>query len=225
MTTESEADFGTARAALVAQLAAEGIGDAESREALARVPRHRFVPSALRHAAYDDRALPIGDGQTISQPRIVLAMTAALAPRPDEAVLEVGTGSGYQTAVLAELARVVYTVERREALAAAAAARLAELGYGNVQMRVGDGRGGWPEAAPFPAIIVTAGAAELPPALWDQLADGGRVVAPLGPGRHLTLLRIEKAGGERRETNLGPCAFVPLLPGEVRDEDLARPHG
>jgi protein-L-isoaspartate(D-aspartate) O-methyltransferase len=210
---QEEAGYAAARAALVARLGAEGVGDARSREALGRVPRHRFVPEGLRDVAYEDRALPIGEGQTISQPRMVVAMTAALDPRPDEAVLEIGTGSGYQTAVLALLAREVFTVERRASLAAAAARRLAELGLTNVRARVGDGREGWPEAAPFPAVLVTAGAESVPEALWAQVADGGRLVAPLGPGRRLTLFRIDKVGGAARETALGRCAFVPLLPG------------
>lgn len=219
MGTHRDADFAQARAALVAALAADSAGDERARGALARVPRHRFVPERLSAAAYEDRALPIGLGQTISQPRMVVVMTAALDPRPDEAVLEIGTGSGYQTAVLAELAGTVYTIERRAALAHTAAERLAALGYTNIRTRVGDGREGWPEAAPFPAILVTAGAEALPPALWAQLAEGGRLVAPLGQGRRLMLMRLEKAGGERRETSLGPCAFVPLLPGEVAAEE------
>ncbi|HEX7125485.1 MAG TPA: protein-L-isoaspartate(D-aspartate) O-methyltransferase [Thermodesulfobacteriota bacterium] len=216
---DDERVFAEARAALVAALAAERVGDERTLAAMARVPRHRFVPEALRDLAYEDRALPIGADQTISQPRMVAAMTAALAPKPDESVLEIGTGSGYQTAVLAELCATVFTIERRAALAAAAAARLAALGYANVRTRVGDGRLGWPEAAPFPAILVTAGAETLPEALWSQLAEGGRVVAPLGPARRLVLTRIDKTDGAPRETTFGLCAFVPLLPGEVPDEE------
>lgn len=219
MTDDAERAFAEARAALVAALAADGVGNARTRAALARAPRHRFVPENQAAAAYEDRALPIGAGQTISQPRMVLAMTTALDPQPTESVLEIGTGSGYQTAVLAELAGTVFTIERRASLAARAAERLAALGYRNVRTRVGDGRAGWPEAAPFPAILVTAGAEALPEALWEQLAEGGRVVAPLGAGRRVTLMRIDKIHGERRETGLGHCAFVPLLPGEVGPEE------
>ncbi len=219
MSHDAERAFAEARAELVAALAAEQVADERTRAAMARVPRHRFVPEALRWAAYEDRALPIGADQTISQPRMVAAMTAALAPKPTESVLEIGTGSGYQTAVLAELAGTVYTIERRAALAALAAARLAALGYANVRTRVGDGRLGWPEEAPFAAILVTAGAEALPGALWDQLAEGGRIVAPLGPARRLVLTRIDKADGARRESTFGLCAFVPLLPGEVPAEE------
>ncbi|HEY8370087.1 MAG TPA: protein-L-isoaspartate(D-aspartate) O-methyltransferase [Thermodesulfobacteriota bacterium] len=216
---DDERAFAEARAALVAALAAEGVGDERTLAAMARVPRHCFVPEALRDVAYEDRALPIGGDQTISQPRMVAAMTAALAPKADESVLEIGTGSGYQTAILAELCGTVFTIERRAALAAQAAARLAALGYTNVRTRVGDGRLGWPEAAPFPAILVTAGAEALPEALWSQLAEGGRVVAPLGPARGLVLTRIDKTDGVPRTTTFGRCAFVPLLPGEVPDEE------
>jgi protein-L-isoaspartate(D-aspartate) O-methyltransferase len=211
----AEVAFAAHRAALVARLAADGIGDARSREALAQVPRHRFVPDAARDAAYDDRALAIGEGQTISQPRIVAEMTAALAIQPGDTVLEIGTGSGYQAAVLSRLAATVYTMERRATLAEAAARRLAHLGYTNVRVRAGDGRLGWPEAAPFPAIVVTAGADALPPALWEQLAEGGRLVAPLAQGRRFELVRLRREGGAPVETSLGPCAFVPLLPGEA----------
>lgn len=221
MRDEAERRFAEARAALVAALSAEEVGDARVLDAIGRVPRHRFVPEALREAAYEDRALPIGGGQTISQPRMVASMTAALALGPTDTVLEIGTGSGYQTAVLAEVAGTVYTIERRAALAEAAALRLAALGYRNVRARAGDGRLGWPDAAPFPAILVTAGAESLPPALWEQLAEGGRIVAPLGVGRRLVLTRIEKVEGSRRETSLGFCAFVPLLPGEVGPSEEA----
>ncbi len=181
--------------------------------ALAAVPRHCFVPVAQRDWAYADIPLPIGRGQTISQPFIVALMTELLALEPDAVVLEIGAGSGYQTAVLARLARQVYSVERIPDLAEAAARRLRELGYTNVEVRTGDGGQGWEEYAPFDGVIVTAAAAEVPPALVRQLKPGGRLVVPVGlPGRtqDLRLLCKDERGMVHGRSVL-PVVFVPLI--------------
>jgi protein-L-isoaspartate(D-aspartate) O-methyltransferase len=181
------------------------------RRAMARVPREQFVPSAHACRAYDDTALPIGSGQTISQPFIVALMTELLAPGPDSVILEVGTGSGYQAAVLAEIARRVYSVEIVGRLALEAARRLRRLGYRNVRVRHSDGREGWPERAPFDGIIVTAVAPSVPQPLIDQLACGGRLVIPLGAAFDQQLTVVSKAaGGEVREHRVLPVVFVPL---------------
>ncbi len=186
-------------------------------EALAAVPRHRFVPAAQRDWAYADMPLPIGRGQTISQPFIVALMTELLELEPDAVVLEVGTGSGYQTAVLARLARWVYSVERIPELAETAAERLRELGYDNVTIRAADGGQGWEEHAPFDAVIVTAAAAEIPPALARQLKPGGRLVVPVGPVGHTQDLRLlrKDAQGMMHGRSVLPVVFVPL----VRDRE------
>ncbi len=181
-------------------------------EALRRVPRHRFVPSEQRRYAYLNQPLSIGHGQTISQPYIVALMTDLLALRPGDRVLEVGTGCGYQSAVLAEAGAEVYSVEIVPTLAEQAAARLAELGYHRVRVRVGDGACGWPEHAPFDGIIVTAGARHIPPALLTQLGPGGRLVVPLGEAwatQELTLIRKAKHGGLHTQAIM-PVRFVPL---------------
>jgi protein-L-isoaspartate(D-aspartate) O-methyltransferase len=180
-------------------------------EAMARVPRHRFVPAELQSRAHDNRPLPIGHGQTISQPFIVALMTDLAEPRPTDRVLEVGTGSGYQAAVLAELVQRVYTIEIVAPLGERARALLAELGYRNVEVRVGDGYAGWPEQAPFDAIVVTAAPDHVPPALVQQLKTGGRMVIPTGPSGAQQLLVIEKLpDGTTRTTRRLPVAFVPL---------------
>ncbi len=186
--------------------------DARVLEAMARVPRHLFVPEKLRRYAYENRPLPIGFGQTISQPYIVALMTDLVEPAPGRIVLEVGTGSGYQAALLADLGMRVYTMEIIEPLAEAAKARLEKLGYGNVTTRWGDGYDGWPEQAPFDAIIVTAAASHIPPPLLAQLKPGGRMVIPVG-GRFLTqqLVVVEKdADGRIRTRQILPVRFVPL---------------
>jgi len=186
-------------------------------EAMTAVPRHCFVPAAQRDWAYADMPLPIGRGQTISQPFIVALMTELLELEPDAVVLEIGTGSGYQTAVLARLARWVYSVERVPELAEAAAHRLQGLGYDNVTIRAGDGGQGWEEYAPFDGIIVTAAAADIPPALARQLKPGGRLVVPVGPPGYtqdLRLLRKDEQGVVRGRSVL-PVVFVPL----VRDRE------
>jgi len=192
------------------QIRARGVRDKRVLAAMERVPRHLFVPEELRASAYADEPLPIGEGQTISQPYIVAFMTETLRLQGPEKVLEVGTGSGYQTAVLAELVRDVYTVEIVERLSARAKGVLDGLGHGNVHYLVGDGSAGWPEAAPFEAIIVTAAAAEIPGALEDQLAAGGRMIVPVGTDlQELVLIRRE-AKGLRRESLLA-VRFVPLV--------------
>jgi protein-L-isoaspartate(D-aspartate) O-methyltransferase len=183
--------------------------------AMEAVPREEFVPGNLQKAAYDDRALPIACGQSISQPAVVAYMTEQLRLTADSRVLEVGTGSGYQAAVLAEIAREVYTIERIPELAQAATARLARLGYGEVRVREGDGTQGWPEAAPFDAIIVTAATAIIPPALLEQLGANGRMIVPVG-GSHeaQVLVRLEKQpSGELARDYLWPVRFVPLIGG------------
>jgi len=197
--------------------AAEALGkdalDPRVLDAVRAVPREAFVPEARRAHAYDNVPLPIGFGQTISQPFIVACMTDALSVGPEARVLEIGTGCGYQTAVLARLAARVYSVEIVAELAEGARARLAALGIGNVEIRVGDGRDGWPEHAPYDAIMVTAAAREMPVALVEQLKPGGRMVLPLGDTLFgQTLVLIEKAAdGAARRTNLLPVAFVPLV--------------
>jgi len=180
--------------------------------AMGRVPRHRFVPALHDNLAYENRPLPIGEGQTISQPYIVALMTDLLDPKSADTVLEVGTGSGYQAAVLAELVAKVTTIEIVEPLARRARQVLGELGYRNVEVRVGDGYGGWPAAAPFDAIIVTAAPAAIPQALIDQLKPGGRMVIPVGaPSDVQHLLLVEKQSDGRTTTKRTlPVRFVPL---------------
>lgn len=180
-------------------------------EALHRVPRHEFVPPENRSGAYTDQPLPIGDGQTISQPFMVAAMTEALHLTGAEKVLEVGTGSGYQAAVLSLLVRELYSVELHTELAAAARARLARLGYANVSVYCGDGSRGLPEHAPFDAVIVTAAAPHVPATLIEQLREGGRLVIPVGREREQELIRARKlAGGGTEQERLLACRFVPL---------------
>ena len=193
------------------QLEQRGIRDPRVLEAMARVPRHRFVDTALRSRAYDDHALPIGAGQTISQPYMVALMTEALKLAGDEKILEIGTGSGYQTAVLAEFTPRLFSIERNAELARAAAARLTELGYSNVILKTGDGSLGWPEHAPFDRIVVTAGAPDLPPPLFDQLAEGGLLVIPIGDRESQQLEVVTKDRGRALSRRLIECAFVPLL--------------
>jgi protein-L-isoaspartate(D-aspartate) O-methyltransferase len=180
--------------------------------AMRTVPRHRFVPANLQDEAYADRALPIGLGQTISQPYIVAFMTEQLAPAPGLRVLEIGTGSGYQAAILAEIGTEVYTIELVPALAERAAVLLRELGYRSIHTRVGDGWKGWPEAAPFDAIIVTAAAESIPPDLVTQLRDGGRMIIPIGSQRNGQELVLVKKRGARIDTvPLLSVRFVPFL--------------
>jgi len=187
--------------------------------AMDEVPRHEFVPAHLQAYAYDNAPLPIGHGQTISQPYIVALMTDLLDLDENDVVLEIGTGCGYQTAVLARLAQQVFSIEIVEPLAAQARSRLARLGYDNIEVRVGDGRRGWPEQAPFDAIILTASPPRLPPALLQQLAEGGRLVAPLSRehgAQELVLMRKDARGQVTRRDVL-PVAFVPLTGADTVD--------
>jgi protein-L-isoaspartate(D-aspartate) O-methyltransferase len=206
------ADRGRDRAEMVRDdLANRGIQDGRVLAAMARVPREAFVPDHLKTFAYDDGPLPIGHSQTISQPYIVALMAEAAELTPDSTVLEVGTGSGYAAAVLAEIARRVCTIERHAALAEAAKARLAGMGYGNIDVLTGDGSEGWPKAAPFDAIIAAAGAPEVPRPLKEQLARGGRLVIPVGPRGHQSLRRIRGTKDGFVDEDLGAVAFVPLI--------------
>ncbi|MBX6341425.1 MAG: protein-L-isoaspartate(D-aspartate) O-methyltransferase [Thermomicrobiaceae bacterium] len=201
---------------LLRELNEGGVRDRAVLLAIAKVPRERFVPREIARYAWENRALPIGEGQTISQPLIVALMTQALRLTGGERVLEIGTGSGYQTAILCELAGSVVSVERHERLARAAAQRLSDLGYRNVRVVVGDGSLGWPEAAPYDRIVVTAAAPRVPPSLLAQLSpsDGARLVIPLGGGQEQELVVLERRGGELERASLGPVRFVPLLGAE-----------
>ncbi|MGQ0720389.1 MAG: protein-L-isoaspartate(D-aspartate) O-methyltransferase [Candidatus Eiseniibacteriota bacterium] len=205
-------DLTVARAEMVEhQLRERGIRSAKVLDAMAKVPRHRFVDAALRSRAYGDHALPIGAGQTISQPYMVALMTEALALEGGERVLEIGTGSGYQTAVLAEFTQRLFSIERSPELARTAAATLRDLGYSNVILKTGDGTLGWPEHSPFDAVLVTAGAPEIPAPLLAQLTDGGRLVVPVGD-RDIQRLELVTRRAKRTERRtLVECAFVPLL--------------
>jgi protein-L-isoaspartate(D-aspartate) O-methyltransferase len=193
------------------QLRHRGIRDERVLDAMFHVPRHEFVPPALVRAAYDDRPLPLGEAETISQPYIVAAMTEAADVQPGDKALEVGTGSGYQAAILAYLEARVYTIERNPVLAKSARERLARLGYEGVEVIEGDGSEGYPPAAPYAVILVTAAAPDVPPALLKQLADQGRLVIPVGDLRHQDLLLSLKKGDQVKTSVLDPCQFVPLI--------------
>jgi len=216
-TPDGEAErFARAREEMVdGQIAARGVRDEATLRAMKKVPRHLFVPEALAGQAYDDHPLPIGHGQTISQPYIVGFMTEALGLQGGERVLEVGTGSGYQAAVLAEIAERVFTIEIVAPLAEEARVRLKELGYGNVEVRAGDGYQGWPEAAPFDAIIVTAAAPRIPEPLRQQLRDGGRLILPVGD-EWQELVVVTRTGDAFEEKRVLPVRFVPMT-GTVRE--------
>ena len=193
------------------QIAARGVSDPAVLRARRTVPRHRFVPDAPPELAYADRPLPIGHRQTISQPFIVAYMTELVRPDPTDRALEVGTGSGYQAAVLGEVVDSVYTIEIVPELAQTARQRLDSLGYDNVRVRTGDGYQGWPTRAPFDVIIVTAAPEEIPPPLIDQLADGGRMVIPVGPeGQTQQLMLITKDDGAVNRRRITPVRFVPF---------------
>ena len=191
------------------QIARRGVRDARVLAAMAAVPRHLFVPEALRDRAYEDGPLPIGEGQTISQPYIVAFMTEAIRPGAADRVLEIGTGSGYQTAVLASLVAEVFTIEIRRDLGDAARRTVEGLGFRNVTFRVGDGSGGWPEEAPFDAVLVTAAPDVVPQPLVDQLRPGGRLLIPIGTADQQLLRVTRTAAGTEREALL-PVRFVPM---------------
>ena len=214
MTAEKkDADFNLAarERMLQNQLIRRGIRDPRVLAAMRKVPRHRFVEEALKDQAYGDYPLPIGEQQTISQPYIVASMTEALELKGPEKVLEIGTGSGYQSAILAELAEKVFSIERYPSLALRARRILEELRYFNVQIRVGDGTLGWPEEKPFDAIIVTAGAPSIPQPLINQLAEGGRLVIPVGDQFSQTLTRVIKTPKGLKFDYYGGCRFVRLV--------------
>jgi len=200
---------------VLVQLAERGILDVRVLDAMCNVPRHEFVPETLRQEAYEDHPLPIGEGQTISQPYIVAAMLAHLALQDTDRVLEVGTGSGYVTALLSLLCAEVYSVERHAQLAASAESTLHRLGYRNVKIRVGDGSRGWAEYAPFDAILVSAATPEVPPTLFAQVCESGRMMVPVGPASSQELQLISRVGGEPEVEVLEGCRFVPLVEGTV----------
>jgi protein-L-isoaspartate(D-aspartate) O-methyltransferase len=210
--SHSSHEFDAARQVMLAEhLHARGIRDERVLGAMARVPRERFVAEEATAEAYADAALPIACGQTISQPYIVAMMSEALELTGREKVLEVGTGSGYQTAILAELAGEVYSIERHADLSHIARVRLSALHYPNVHLRVGDGSLGWPEAAPLDRVIITAAGPACPPALWDQLAEGGLLIGPFGSREEQTMLILRKIHGKAVTTRSIPCRFVPLI--------------
>jgi protein-L-isoaspartate(D-aspartate) O-methyltransferase len=205
-------DFDAAREQMVReQIEARGVHDPRVLEAMRTVPRQEFVDPALRERAYQDSPLPIESEQTISQPYIVALMVEALELTGDERVLEIGTGSGYEAAVLARVCGALYSVERIPGLAERARAVLERLGYDNVHLRVGDGAAGWPEAAPFSAIVMSAAARQIPRPLVEQLADGGRLVLPMGEEDAQVLVRLRKGPEGLRDDCLGECRFVKLI--------------
>jgi protein-L-isoaspartate(D-aspartate) O-methyltransferase len=206
-------DHETSRKQMVKhQIVSRGVEDDRVLDAILKVPRHRFVGEEYQSLAYSDQPLPVGGDQTISQPYMVALMTELLRLEGDEKVLEIGTGSGYQTAILAELARVIYTVEIVEMLAQEARERLEDIGYDNIYFKIGDGYFGWEEYAPFDVIIVTCGPDRVPQPLIDQMAEGGRLVIPVG-SVYQTLTILEKTGGELQKTKSISCRFVPMTGG------------
>ena len=213
-------DFSLARHQLVDSLRRE-VRDERVLAAMSRVPREMFVPSGYWHAAYEDRPLPIGQGQTISQPLIVAMMTEALELEGEENVLEVGTGSGYQAAILAELAKWVVTVERHSDLAQKAAEILKKLGYINVEVHLAEAKLGWQHKAPYNAIVVSAGAPTVPKELLEQLAVGGRLIIPVGPRYEQNLLKVVKKEHDTAIQDLGPCRWVPLIADAAWSEENA----
>lgn len=197
------------------QIAARGISNPEVLRVMRQVPRHEFVPADRQAGAYDDSPLPIGHGQTISQPYIVALMTELVDPRPGQKILEIGTGSGYQAAVLAAMGAKVFTMEIVEPLARRARETLERLGFGDVAVRAGDGWEGWPEEAPFDAIIVTCAPEDIPPKLAEQLREGGRMVIPVGPeGGVQELVLARKVQGRMEKQSVLPVRFVPMTGGE-----------
>ena len=214
MLTASPALYSSLRRQMVnAQLRARGVTDERVLAAMDRVPRHEFAPTRYRDQAYQDHPLPIAEGQTISQPFIVALMLEALELSPTDRVLEIGTGSGYVTALLAELTAQVISIERHASLADSARAVLARLGYASIKVVTGDGTRGFPQAAPYGAIIVSAAAPEMPPALLAQLAEGGRMIIPVGADDGQQLLLVRMANGQPKIEFRELCRFVPLIPG------------
>jgi protein-L-isoaspartate(D-aspartate) O-methyltransferase len=213
MAAETQVDSFVAqrRSMVESQLRARGIKDERVLTAMFQVPRHEFVSAEHRDQVYEDHPIPIGEGQTLSQPYIVAIMLEALALNPSDAVLEIGTGSGYQTALLSELTRQVYSVERHASLARTAEATLTRLGYTNVKVLLGDGSHGLPEQAPFDAIVVSAAAPQVPPPLFDQLRERGRMVIPVGPAHAQDLQLVRKQAGQPVVASLEGCRFVPLI--------------
>ena len=208
---QSEALQARREVMVIVQLRDRGIRDERVLEAMGRVPRHEFVSQDRAADAYGDFPLPIGEGQTISQPYIVAAMLEALALREEDSVLEIGTGSGYQTAILCELCRSVYSMERHPSLCDRAEKTLKRLGYTNFQLRTGDGSAGWPEAVPFDGIVVSAAVPRVPVALFEQLREGGRLILPVGSQISQELQLIRKQSGVAMLTHLDGCRFVPLV--------------
>lgn len=205
-------DFAKDRLTMVEeQIRRRGISDERVLEAMTKIPRHLFVNPSDQGVAYEDRPLPIGEGQTISQPYMVAIMTQSLEIKSQDRVLEIGTGSGYQTSILAELAKAVFSIERIQKFNHKAENILRQLGYGNVFLLNGDGSRGWPEKAPFDGIIVTAGAPEAPETLKAQLTEGGRLVIPVGPRYSQTLFKITRHGRDYQEEDVTGCVFVPLV--------------
>jgi len=218
MTKQPVSDDSVGRMQFMLEMRRRGIGDAAVLRALDEVPREHFVGDQFQAAAYSDQALPIACGQTISQPYVVAYMTEQLAVRPEHRVLEIGTGTGYQAAILSRLAREVVTIERYRTLADTARARLETLGYQNVEVRVGDGLAGAPDRAPFDRIMVTAAAETVPEALVEQLADGGVLLLPLGPHSGVQkLVKLTRKGADLEREELLGVRFVPLLPGQARE--------
>jgi protein-L-isoaspartate(D-aspartate) O-methyltransferase len=215
MATQIHSDgyAGERQTMVASQLRSRGIRDQRVLDAMARVPRHEFVAEEYREQAYEDHPIPIGEGQTVSQPYIVAVTLDALSLQPSFKVLEIGTGSGYQTALLAELCREVYSVERHAPLARDAEATLARLGYNNVSVIVGDGSHGLAEMAPFDAIVVSAAAPQIPTPLLEQLREGGRMVIPVGPAQAQELQLVSKQDGRPVVQSLDGCRFVPLIGG------------
>lgn len=220
MVVSHRLDFAKARQKMVdEQIASRGIRNPRVLNAMSKVPRHLFVEEALHGQAYNDYPLPIGEKQTISQPYMVALMTEALELKGDERVLEIGTGSGYQTAILAELAEWIYSIERIRSLANKARKLLDELNCYNVEIRISDGTQGWKEKAPYQAITVTAGAPEIPQPLLDQLTPGGRLVVPVGDAFSQTLVRVIRTKEGFKREDMGGCHFVKLIGKHGWDEE------
>ncbi|MBS3732054.1 MAG: protein-L-isoaspartate(D-aspartate) O-methyltransferase [Desulfobacterales bacterium] len=212
---QEENDFRRQRMEMIRQqIKSRGIDDPEILAAFEKVKRHRFVPERVKKFAYQDRPLPIGEGQTISQPYIVALMTSVIDPGQTDKVLEIGTGSGYQAAILAELCKQVYTIEIIGSLGKKARQTLSDLGYDNVAVKIGDGYKGWPEHAPYDAIIVTCAPTEVPEPLKDQLAEGGRLVIPVGENYDQNLVLFEKKEDRLLKKNIIPVLFVPMVDEE-----------